>query len=144
MARPTRASNGLQLPGGMRDVLFDFTALSFAAPEKVRFRVKLEGTGRGLAGTGQPRQCYYTNLPPKPYRFRVMAANNSGVWNEAGATLDFSIRRAMYQTNWFRALCVALVADSYVGGLAAASPPTGTTTGDDTGRACCRANPYRA
>ena len=36
-----------------------------------------------------------------------MACNNSGVWNEAGASLDFSIAPAYYQTNWFRASCVA-------------------------------------
>src|SRR3974390_1596685 len=34
-----------------------------------------------------------------------MAANNSGVWNERGDTLEFSIDPAYYQTNWFRALC---------------------------------------
>ena len=36
----------------------------------------------------------------------MIACNNSGVWNEAGESLDFSIAPAYYQTNWFRALCV--------------------------------------
>lgn len=35
-----------------------------------------------------------------------MACNNDGVWNEAGAVLDFRIAPAWYQTNWFRLLCV--------------------------------------
>ena len=108
--RTYTASNGLQLPGGIRDVLFDFTALSLAVPEKVRFRYKLEGYDNDWQEAVNRRQAFYTNLPPQPYRFRVMAANNSGVWNEAGATLDFSIAPAMYQTNWFRALCAALLA----------------------------------
>jgi signal transduction histidine kinase len=43
------------------------------------------------------------------YRFRVMASNNSGVWNEACASLDFSIAPAYYQTAWFRAFVVAAV-----------------------------------
>jgi signal transduction histidine kinase len=47
----------------------------------------------------------YSNLAPGPYRFRVIASNNSGVWNEQGATLEFSVAPAYYQTNWFRALC---------------------------------------
>src|SRR6185295_16443689 len=38
------------------------------------------------------------------YRFRVMASNNSGVWNEAGDTLSFSIAPAYYQTRWFAAM----------------------------------------
>ena len=52
------------------------------------------------------RQVQYSNLPPEHYRFRVLACNNSGVWNEKGDTLDFVIPPAWYQTNWFRALCV--------------------------------------
>src|SRR5262249_17528681 len=49
---------------------------------------------------------------PGQYRFRVAAANNSGVWNEAGASVDFSIAPAYYQTTWFRfaaALTVVVV-----------------------------------
>ena len=94
----------------MRDLRIDFTALSLAAPEKVKFRYKLEGYDHEWQEAANRRQVFYTNLPPRPYRFRVMAANNSGVWNEAGAVLDFSIAPALYQTNWFRALCAALLA----------------------------------
>jgi hypothetical protein len=47
------------------------------------------------------------NLGPGRYRFRVIACNNDGVWNNAGASLDFSILPAYYQINWFRALCAA-------------------------------------
>jgi signal transduction histidine kinase len=36
----------------------------------------------------------------------VTASNNSGVWNQEGAVLDFFIAPAYYQTHWFRALCV--------------------------------------
>ena len=36
----------------------------------------------------------------------MAACNNSGVWNEAGGFLDFSIAPAYYQKDWFRALCV--------------------------------------
>ena len=53
------------------------------------------------------RQAFYTNLPPRNYRFRVIACNNSGVWNEAGASFDFSIAPAYYQTAWFQASCAA-------------------------------------
>ena len=52
------------------------------------------------------RHVQYSNLPPGNYRFRVTACNNSGIWNKEGASLDFSVAPAYYQTNWFRALCV--------------------------------------
>jgi len=97
----------LLLPPLIRDLEIDYTALSFVAPEKVRFLYKLEGLDRDWREVGNRRQAFYTNLPPRHYRFRVKACNNGGVWNEAGAFLDFTIAPAYYQTNWFRALCVA-------------------------------------
>lgn len=91
----------------VRDLEIDYTALSFVAPEKVLFRYKLEGLDHDWHDIGNRRQVIYTNLPPRNYRFRVVACNNSGVWNEAGAFLDFSIAPVYYQTTWFRALLAA-------------------------------------
>ena len=100
-------SSNLRLPPLIRDLEIDYTALSLVAPEKIRFRVKLEGCDRDWKDVGNERKAFYNNLPPRNYRFRVMASNNSGVWNEAGASFDFSIAPAYYQTRWFQASCVA-------------------------------------
>jgi signal transduction histidine kinase/ligand-binding sensor domain-containing protein len=100
------AASDLRLPPLIRDLQIDYTALSFVAPEKVRFRYKLEARDRDWQDVGPRRQAFYTDLSPGPYRFRVMASNNSGVWNEAGASLDFSIAPAYYQNTWFRAASV--------------------------------------
>src|ERR1700733_11312781 len=104
------ANGRLRLPPLIRDLEIDYTALSLTAPEKVRFRVKLEGWDRDWKDAGNERKAFYSNLPPRNYRFRVIACNNSGVWNEAGDTLDFSIDPAYWQTNWFRVSCVAALA----------------------------------
>jgi signal transduction histidine kinase/ligand-binding sensor domain-containing protein len=101
------SSSHPRLPPLVRDLTIDYTALSFVAPEKVLFRYKLEGLDSDWQDVGNRRQAFYTNLPPRNYRFRVVACNNSGVWNEAGTFLDFSIAPAYYQTNWFLALCAA-------------------------------------
>jgi signal transduction histidine kinase/ligand-binding sensor domain-containing protein len=98
------ATNGLRLPPRIRNLAIDYTALSFAAPEKVRFRYKLEGQNRNWHEVVNDRQVQYTNLAPGTYRFHVMASNNSGVWNDAGDTLSFSIAPAYYQTQWFAAV----------------------------------------
>ena len=100
-------SNDVHLPAQIRNLDIDYTALSLVVPEKVRFRVKLEGQDKDWRELVNVRHVEYTNLPPKHYRFRVLACNNSGVWNEEGATLDFVIPPAWYQTNWFLAACVA-------------------------------------
>jgi signal transduction histidine kinase len=107
---PDAAGSSLRLPALTRDVEIDYTALSLVAPEKVQFRVKLEGQDNDWRVPVNPRHSHYTNLPPGPYRFRVIACNNSGVWNEQGDALEFSVDPAFYQTNWFRVLCgVALL-----------------------------------
>jgi signal transduction histidine kinase len=98
------ATNGLQLPPRIRNLAINYTALSFVAPERVRFRYKLEGQNGNWQEVINDRRVQYTNLAPGAYRFRLMASNNSGVWNDTGATLEFSIAPAYYQTRWFAAL----------------------------------------
>ena len=100
------APSNLHLPALSRDVEIDYTALSLVAPEKVRFKHKLEGYDRDWQDAGNQHKAFYTNLPPRDYHFCVMAANNDGVWNNAGAVLGFSIDPAWYQTRWFQAACV--------------------------------------
>jgi len=92
----------------VRDLTIDYTALSFVAPEKIHFRYKLEGQDPNWREVINDREVQYSNLPPGNYRFRVLANNNSGVWNEAGAVLEFSVAPAYYQTTWFRLLCLAV------------------------------------
>lgn len=100
------ASNGLRLPPGVHELTIDYTALSLAAPEKVRFRYRLEGQDAAWKEVVNERQVRYTNLAPTSYTFRVIACNNDGVWNKTGATVQFSIAPAYYQTAWFRLCCV--------------------------------------
>ena len=102
------ASQGLRLPPLIRNLAIDYTALSLVAPEKVRFRYKLEGQNRNWHEVINDRQVQYTNLGPGTYTFRVQACNNSGVWNEQGATLEFVIPPMWYQTNLFRVFCVVV------------------------------------
>ena len=97
----------LSLPPLIRDLQIDYTALSLVTPEKILFRYMLEGRDTVWQEAANRRQAFYTDLPPGNYRFRVMACNNSGVWNETATYLDFSIAAAYYQTMWFRVLVVA-------------------------------------
>jgi signal transduction histidine kinase/ligand-binding sensor domain-containing protein len=101
------ATKGLRLPPHVRNLAIDYTALSLVAPEKVRFRYKLDGVDDDWREVVNDRQVQYSNVGPGTYWFRVKACNNSGVWNEEGAMLEFMIAPAWYQTNWFRAACVA-------------------------------------
>jgi signal transduction histidine kinase/ligand-binding sensor domain-containing protein len=101
------ARTGQHIPPLTRDLEIDYTALSLVAPEKNHFKYKLEGHDADWQDVSNRRQAFYNDLPPRDYTFRVKASNNSNVWNDAGASLKFSIDAAYYQTNWFKALCVA-------------------------------------
>ena len=99
-------SSGLRLRPRTRNLQFEFAALSLTVPEHVQFRYKLEGYDDDWRGPVSAREVAYTNLPPRKYRFRVIACNSDGVWNEDGASLNFTLTPAFYQTHWFRILCV--------------------------------------
>jgi signal transduction histidine kinase/ligand-binding sensor domain-containing protein len=98
---------GLTLPTYTTAVRFDYVGLSLTAPEKVRYRYRLDGVDTDWREPTAARQALHTNLRPGHYAFRVIAANNDGVWNESGASLAFVIPPAFVQTGWFIALCVA-------------------------------------
>ena len=99
-------SAGLRLPIGTRNLQISYTALSLSIPERVRFRYQL-GTDQPWQDVGTRRQAYFTNLAPGHYRFRVIASNNDGVWNQTGAAVDFDIPPSFIQTKWFLGMCAA-------------------------------------
>lgn len=94
----------VQLPPGKSRFDFYYAGLSFVAPEKVRYRYKLEGFDRDWVDGGDRRVAYYTNLGPGDYRFMVVACNNDGVWSSQPTTFSFQLRPHFYRTYWFYAL----------------------------------------
>lgn len=96
----------LTLPMGTSSLAISYTAASLGVPEKVRFRYLLEGLDPAWIDAGAHREAVYNNLGPGKYRFRVIAANEDGVWNLDGATLAVEIPPTFFQ-NWpFKLLCV--------------------------------------
>ena len=95
------------VPAGNNTFDFRFTALSLSAPEKVRFKYRLEPYDKGWVDCGTRRAAHYTNMAPGEYSFRVVASNSYGVWNDRGANVSFVLRPHFYQTNWFYLICAA-------------------------------------
>jgi ligand-binding sensor domain-containing protein/signal transduction histidine kinase len=100
------AAPDLGLPPGKSRFDFYYAGLSFVAPEKVRYRYKLEGFDKDWVDGGDRRVAYYTNLGPGEYRFLVLACNNDGVWSSQPAAFSFRLRPHFYRTYWFYALVV--------------------------------------
>ena len=100
---------GLRLPPRSSRLQFDYTVVNLTSPLRTHFRYRLEGFDADWIDAGTRRQAYYTNLPPKPYRFLVVASNSEGTPLSETAW-EFSIEPMFYQTRWFSAAIVALVA----------------------------------
>jgi signal transduction histidine kinase/ligand-binding sensor domain-containing protein len=95
------AGDTLRLPSRTSALGVAYTAYSLAVPDRVRFKYRLEGLQDTWQEAGSRREAFFTNLPPGRYRFRVIASNDDGVWNTAGAALAFIIAPAWNQTWWF-------------------------------------------
>jgi ligand-binding sensor domain-containing protein len=101
--------DGIALPRGSRNLEIAYTALSYAAPERVRFRYRLQGLDPDWIEAGSRRVAYYPFIPPGDYTFTVIAANNDGVWNEEGASFTFSLTPRLYQRPWVWGLVILAV-----------------------------------
>jgi ligand-binding sensor domain-containing protein/signal transduction histidine kinase len=107
---PPKLESAILAPG-TQSVEIQYSGLSLAAPERVRYRYKLDGFDAGWVDAGNLRVAKYTNLPHRSYRFRVMACNRDGIWpSESLATgLQFVIKPHFYQTIWFYVGCLILL-----------------------------------
>src|SRR6185436_11225281 len=110
-----RGAEPAELPPDRRKLEVRYTALSLLAPEKVRFRYRLEGFDTDWVEAGPARAAVYTNLPAGSYTFRVAACNNEGVWNEAGARLALVVVPRLWERPWFPVLCAGLLAAAGAG-----------------------------
>jgi signal transduction histidine kinase len=98
------------IPPGHERLSFEYTGISFASPQRVRFRYRLEGFDRDWVEAGTRRTAYYTSLPPREYRFLVTARANDGVWNGEEAAVTFRLLPRFYQTVWFYLLLATALA----------------------------------
>jgi len=105
----TPLETALRITPGEHEMEFSYTALSYAAPDKVRFRYKLEGLDDGWVEAGAKRSAQYGSLGPGDYCFRVVACNNDGVWNQQGAALGLRVLPHFWETWWCRSAAGLMV-----------------------------------
>ncbi|MFO1499325.1 MAG: two-component regulator propeller domain-containing protein [Verrucomicrobiota bacterium] len=87
----SRLPDFIVVPAGNEHIEVQYSSLSFAAPERARYRYRLEGYQNDWTEAGSATVAHYHRLPPADYRFRVIACNEDGVWNQVGATLGLVI-----------------------------------------------------
>jgi ligand-binding sensor domain-containing protein/signal transduction histidine kinase len=99
-------AGAVRLPAGKSRFEFHYAGISFTGSKKVRYKYQLVGLDDGWIDAGSRRDAYYTHLDPGEYTFRVIAANNDGVWNETGTSASFVLSPHFYQTTWFIGLAI--------------------------------------
>lgn len=102
------AKRELRFPPGRQQVQFEFTALSFVAPENVQFRYQLEGLDENWIDAGNRRTVSYAHPPPGRYTFKVTACNNDGIWNKIGDSLPVVFEPFVWETLWFKLTATAV------------------------------------
>lgn len=106
-AKPDPAESEIQtlnLGPGRHRIEFQYTALGFDAPERIRFRYRLQGLDSDWVDAGNRRVAFYSYVPPGSYGFQVIACNADGLWNETGATVGLTVSKYFWQTWWFAGL----------------------------------------
>ncbi|AXC10024.1 Sensor histidine kinase [Acidisarcina polymorpha] len=98
---------------GSQNVQIDYTALSLSVPQRVLFRYRLDGYDKQWQDAGIRRQALYSHLPPGHYTFHVIACNNDGVWNNAGASLTFYLPPTFFQSWYFKGVVAIAVAATF-------------------------------
>ena len=96
----------ISLAPGPREVSIEYTAFNYFKPDRIRFRHRLEGIEKQWTSGDRQRVARYALLPPGRYTFEVNAANEDGQWHPVGASLAFTVKPAVWQTEWFRALAI--------------------------------------
>jgi ligand-binding sensor domain-containing protein/signal transduction histidine kinase len=96
-----------RIPAGSRRIVISYAGLSLAMPDKVKYRYRLEGFDGDWSEPTSAAEASYTNIPPGAYKFRVIASNADGAWNNDEAIIEINVASMYWQTWWFQILCGA-------------------------------------
>jgi len=104
--------SGLSLNANQNDLQIEFSGMSFAAGELLRYQYKLEGADRDWSALTDQRSINYANLAPGSYRFLVRAVTADGTFSQSPATVTFRILPPIWQRWWFLTVGVLVVVAS--------------------------------
>jgi PAS domain S-box-containing protein len=100
LADPVYVSNAIELNHDDSVIGFEFAVMDFTAPQKNRFRYKLEGFNQNWIEANDSHQVTYTNLDAGQYRFLLQGSNNDGLWNRSGTSIQLEVDSPIWATWW--------------------------------------------
>lgn len=103
----------LKLPYNKNYLRFEFAALIYNQPQKIKYRYQLVGADAGWIENGNSNVVSYTALRPGQYAFRINATDANGLWSNSIKEIKIIIRPPFWATWWaylfYTLLAVALV-----------------------------------
>ncbi|MFM9836699.1 MAG: PAS domain S-box protein [Cyclobacteriaceae bacterium] len=108
-------TNDVTLSHKQSVITLDFVGINLTNTLKNSYSYKLEGFEKEWNDVGIQRNATYTNLPPGTYTFRVKASNNSGLWNETGASLTIHVLPPWWNTWWFKTASLLFLVSTLYG-----------------------------
>jgi signal transduction histidine kinase/ligand-binding sensor domain-containing protein/DNA-binding response OmpR family regulator len=97
----------IELHHNQNNISIEYAILNYDNPELNQYRYKLGGFNDDWFYAGNRTKVDFTNLDPGKYTFHVSGSNNDGIWNEAGTSLQITIRPPPWQT-WYAYLVYGL------------------------------------
>jgi PAS domain S-box-containing protein len=101
---PVYRSDSIDLNHNDSVIGFEFAVMDFTSPRKNRFRYKLAGFNDSWIESNDSHQVTYTNLDAGDYVFLLQGANNDGVWNQSGTSIQVKVNPPIWATWW--AYCI--------------------------------------
>ncbi len=92
--------NGIKLNSSQNSISFNYQCVSLADPDAVQYLYMLEGNDTEWLGPTSRTTVKYDRLPPGSYTFKLLAKNNTNIWNEKPVTFSFFIDKPFY-LKWY-------------------------------------------
>lgn len=105
-------ADSISLDYTLTDLTINYSALHYSAPDKIRFKYKLEGLNDSWFEVGNQRTALYSKIPPGEYTFNVTASNSEGEWNSSYASIFIRIEPPFWDTIWFTTIAILLLLSS--------------------------------
>ncbi len=117
LTQPITETSHLTLTYDQNMLAFEFAGLSYAAPEKNRYRHQLVGFENDWTETDSTRRYVtYTNLAPGDYTLQVQGTNADGIWSDQALALNLTVLPPWWATLWFRGFLIVAFGSLILGG----------------------------
>lgn len=91
-------TNSLVLNYNHHPLTINFAALDFGAPEKIRYKYKLEGLNQDWIELGNQSRVSLYRIPTGEYHLQIRGTNKDGVWSENEASLMIRVSPPWWNT----------------------------------------------